>query len=68
MAYAPRTAKGPIETPEPTPKMVEMAAKQTIVEEIVLNAYFKFSQTASVTIEATRRGQLDPFAWTPGEK
>jgi hypothetical protein len=48
--------------------MVEMAAKQTIVEEIVLNAYFKFSQTASVTIEATRRGQLDPFAWTPGEK
>ena len=38
-AYAPRTAKGPIETPEPTPKMVEMAAKQTIVEEIVRNAY-----------------------------
>jgi hypothetical protein len=48
--------------------MVEMAAKQTIVEEMVLNAYFKFSQTASVTIEATQRGQLDPFACTPGEK
>jgi hypothetical protein len=38
-AYAPRTAKRAIDTPKPTPKMVEMAAKQTIVEEIVRSAY-----------------------------
>jgi hypothetical protein len=51
-----------------TPKMVEMAAKQTIVEEIVRNAYFKFSETASVTIQATRRGQLDPSPGLRGKK
>ena len=37
-AYAPRTAKRAIDTPKPTPKMVEMADKQTIVEEIVRSA------------------------------
>jgi hypothetical protein len=35
----PRTAKRAIDNPKPTPKMVEMAAKQTIVEEIVRSAY-----------------------------
>jgi hypothetical protein len=37
--YAPRTAKRAIDTPRPTPKMVEMAAKKTIVEEIVRSPY-----------------------------
>ena len=37
--------------------MVEMAAKQTIVEEIVRNAYFKFRDGISNN-RATRRGQL----------
>jgi hypothetical protein len=48
-----------VDTPKPPAKMVEMAAKQTIVEEIVRSDYFKFSATASVTIETTRRDQLD---------
>jgi hypothetical protein len=41
--------------------MVEMAAKQTIVEEIVRSAYLKFSATTSVTIKAIRRNSRRPF-------
>ena len=48
-AYAPGTAKRPNDTPKPNPKMGEMVVKQTIVEEIVRSARFKFSATTSVT-------------------
>jgi hypothetical protein len=41
--------------------MVEMAAKQTIVEEIVRSAYKKLSATTSVTIKAIRRSSGRPL-------